>query len=63
MTDTYRISKIVAQLEMLSRTYDINLHDVSDIRELAYREGYSELYHIVSEHPTKYFYEILNRYE
>ena len=63
MTNPHTLSKILMQLDMLMTTYDLSLYDISEIRELSYREGFVELYNIVSESPTKYFYEILNRYE
>lgn len=56
-------SKIISQLKYLVVTYDLDLYNITEIREYAYRESYAELYHIVSENPTKYFFEVLGMYE
>lgn len=63
MSQARELSRVVNQLSAISTMYDVNLHDISDIRELALREGYTELYNMLVENPTKYFYEVLNRYE
>ena len=63
LINDYTLSIVIAQLNLLLDTYEVNLHDLSDLRELAYREGYIELYHLISEHPTKYFHEVLHTAE
>ena len=63
MINDYTLCTVIAQLNMLLDTYEINLHDLSDLRELAYKEGYTELYHLISDNPTKYLYEVLYTFE
>lgn len=58
--DYRRLSRVVRQLEALRSTYDIDIYDLSEIRDLSYREGYQELYQVVTENPTRYIQDILH---
>lgn len=53
------VMKVVRQLEYIRNTYDVDIYDISEIRELSMKEGYVELYNILSENPTKYINDIL----
>lgn len=53
-------NRLIEQLIILRDSYYCDLYDIQHVRELSYREGFIEVYHLVTESPNDYYRIVSN---